>query len=115
MEHQIGNVPVIVLDDEMNIKDESDSYLSHKTENTPISFNTNGITKEKPYILKPEMPEGQNGGDQNLVRKPIKQLRRLHGGPKYDQNIWIKRLRDDQNFKGVYFSRDGVPYSKVNY
>ncbi|GMH32942.1 hypothetical protein BSKO_00776 [Bryopsis sp. KO-2023] len=51
--------------------------------------------------------------DATLVRKPVKQLRTMHSGSRLAQNNWIKRLRDDHKFKGVYFSRDGVPYSKV--
>lgn len=59
-----------------------------------------------------------NGGsrqevDTALVRKSVRQLRTLCSGPRSAQNTWIKRLRDDHKFKGVYFSRDGVPYSKV--
>ncbi|CAD7696594.1 unnamed protein product [Ostreobium quekettii] len=60
---------------------------------------------------KPESDEQQTVGE--LYTRPVKQLRTLHTGTRAAQNSWIKRIRDDQKFKGVYFSRDGVPYSKV--
>lgn len=60
---------------------------------------------------------GRNSEEQDaiseLYTRPVKQLRTLHTGSRAAQNSWIKRIRDDQKFKGVYFSRDGVPYSKV--
>ena len=31
------------------------------------------------------------------------------------QNSWVKNIRDSKKWKGVYFSRDGVPYSKVEF
>ncbi|CAD7698332.1 unnamed protein product [Ostreobium quekettii] len=60
---------------------------------------------------KPESEDQRAVGE--LYTRPVKQLRTLHTGTRAAQNSWIKRIRDDQKFKGVYFSRDGVPYSKV--
>lgn len=36
-------------------------------------------------------------------------------GKRLSHNTWVKNIRNSKKWKGVYFSRDGVPYSKVEF
>lgn len=78
------------------------------------SRSPNCMENNRVHVPSNEMSEGcRQKINVALVSKSVKHLRTLCSGSRSAQNTWIKQLRDDHKFKGVYFSRDGVPYSKV--